>query len=283
MRRQTPRRGSGDGASDPDRKPAESGWSTARFILVLVVIAWAIRSLVVAPFSIPSGSMLPALFVGDYVMVAKWPYGYSRFSFPFGLPAFDGRLFGDLPERGDVAVFRHPTENVDLIKRVIGLPGDSIAVEDGRLILNGQPVARQARPPFRMPVSLNSPCKPAPPAVPNVVRGHCLYPASRETLPGGATYAILDQVDRLELDHMAPVSVPPGHVFMMGDNRDDSLDSRVSASAGGVGMVPVDHLIGRAMMTFWSTDGSASYWKPWTWFTALRASRIGNDYSDERT
>src|SRR5690242_821156 len=121
----------------PQTRKGESAWSTVRFILFLAVAAWGLRSLIIAPFNIPSGSMLPTLYIGDYLVVAKWPYGYSRYSFPFGFPAFNGRMFERLPKRGDVAVFRVPSENADLIKRVIGLPGDTIEVRNGQLILNG--------------------------------------------------------------------------------------------------------------------------------------------------
>ena len=125
-------------------KPEQDGWSTTRFILTLAVLAWVVRSLIIAPFSIPSGSMLPTLYIGDYVAVAKWPYGYSRFSFPFGFPSLDGRVLGRSPSRGDVVVFRQPDDRTDLIKRVIGVPGDSVEVRGGALILNGRPVARRA-------------------------------------------------------------------------------------------------------------------------------------------
>src|SRR5438045_6196612 len=118
----------------PGRRRKDSAWSTARFVLVLVIIAWTIRSFVVAPVSLPSGSMLPTLYIGDYIVVGKWSYGYSRYSFPFGFPAFKGRVFGHVPHRGDVIVFRHPVERSDLIKRVIGLPGDRIEVRGGRII-----------------------------------------------------------------------------------------------------------------------------------------------------
>jgi signal peptidase I len=267
-----------------DDAPGESAWSLIRFIATLALLAWAVRSFVVAPFSIPSGSMLPTLYIGDYLMVAKWPYGYSRYSFPLGLPSYSGRILGNLPKHGDVVVFRHTGEDTDLIKRVIGLPGDTVEIRSGAVVLNGRAVARQAAPPFRVAISANSPCKVVPPATPAIEQGAdgpaCVYQAWRETLPGGPSYIVLDQVDGGFADNRPATRVPPGHLFLMGDNRDDSLDSRFSAAEGGIGMVPLDNVIGRAMVTFWSTDGTASYWKPWTWFTALRGERIGNGYAE---
>ena len=277
MRSRSARKGS------PRPKKEESAGSLARFFLMLIIFAWALRSFIIQPFDIPSGSMLPTLYIGDYLVVAKWPYGYSRYSFPFGFPRFDDRILSRLPHRGDVVVFRHPTEDADLIKRVIGLPGDTVALSNGRLILNGKAVARKQLQPVRIAVSPNSPCRAVPPAIPTTVveSGHawCLIRADLETLPGGPSYTTLDEVQQGPADNFGPVQVPPGHIFLMGDNRDDSLDSRFATSVGGVGMLPVDHLIGRALVTFWSTDGSASYWKPWTWFTALRANRMGNGYT----
>src|SRR4051794_14846983 len=266
------------------KERADGAWSTVRFVPMLVILAWALRSFVFAPFSIPSGSMLPTLYIGDYLIVAKWPYGYSRYSLSFGFPEFSGRILQHLPRRGDVVVFRHPTEGADLIKRVIGLPGDTIELRGGEVILNGQRMPRQALQPYAMPISANSPCKVVPPATAFVSssgqRQYCLYPAYRETLPGGPSYTVLDQVASAA-DDFPPTRVPPGSVFVMGDNRDDSLDSRFPAAEGGVGMVPIENLIGRATVTFWSTDGGASYWKPWTWFTALRGNRIGNGYTGD--
>ncbi len=267
----------------PDAEAKQEGGSLFRFILTLAILAWILRSFIVAPFNIPSGSMLPTLYIGDYVMVAKWPYGYSRYSFPFGFPPISGRMLARLPKRGDVVVFRHPTEDLDLIKRVIGLPGDTIEVRGGELVLNGRPLPRQELPPFQMPISPNSPCKVAPGATPMIANsgGHqlCAYPAYLETLPGGPSYTVLDQVDT-QADDFPATKVPPGHVFLMGDNRDDSLDSRF-ATPRGIGMVPVENLVGRGLVTFWSTDGSSSYWKPWTWFSALRGHRIGNGYTGQ--
>ena len=269
------------GSAKADKQ--ESAGSLLRFILVVAVLAWAFRSFVAAPFSIPSGSMLPTLYIGDYLAVEKWPYGFSRYSFPFGFPPFKGRIFGHLPQRGDVVVFRHPDENADLIKRVIGVPGDTVAMSGGRLILNGRPVPRQPLPAAKIAVSVNSPCRTVPPAAPTIAlasgRGYCLYHAYRETLPGGPSYTVLDQLDAGPADDFSPTQVPAGHLFLMGDNRDDSLDSRFPAYEGGIGMVPTEQLIGRAMVTFWSTDGTASWFKPWTWFSALRPSRIGNGYT----
>ncbi len=266
----------------PSVKPKEKGG--LRSLLLFVIAAWLLRSVIVAPFSIPSGSMLPTMQIGDYLFVQKWPYGISRFSFPFQFPSFEGRLFADYPERGDIVVFRPPgQEDVDFIKRVIGLPGDTIEVTDGRVILNGAPLVRQAAGMAAVPVSPNSPCRMVPGATPierPAADGgrSCLYPAYRETLPGGRSYLTIDQIPASPGDELAATTVPAGHVFVMGDNRDDSLDSRFSPYVGGVGLVPLDHLVGRASRRFWSTDGSAQWLKPWTWFSALRPSRIGGSY-----
>jgi len=266
----------------PKERGRESAWSLARFLLTLALLAWAVRSFVAAPFSIPSGSMLPTLYIGDYLVVAKWPYGYSRYSFPLQRPSFSGRIFQALPKRGDVVVFRHPSEDADLIKRVIGVPGDRIELREGQLILNDRPVPRQALAPYKLPISPNTPCKVIPAAAATVVRAerhaYCVFPAYEETLPGGPSFTVLDQA-ATEADDFGPVTVPAGRLFLMGDNRDDSLDSRFPAEVGGIGMVPVENVIGRAMITFWSTNGSASWWKPWTWFSALRPRRIGNGYT----
>ena len=275
-----------DHADAPAEASPKKKESLPRFLITLAILAWLLRSFIAAPFSIPSGSMLPTLRIGDYLLVAKWPYGYSRYSFPWQFPSFDGRIFGGLPQRGDVVVFRPPGAESEFIKRVIGIPGDTIEVRGGMLVLNGANLPRESRGMASIAVSANSPCRVVPPAAPMVrpdAEGSaaCLYPAFRETLPGGKSYIVLDQVDNPRADDFGPVTVPEGHVFMMGDNRDDSLDSRFSPAEGGVGLVPVENLVGRAMITFWSTDGSSSYIKPWTWFTALRGSRIGTTFGGD--
>ena len=262
---------------------SESG-GLFRLVLTVAILAWLIRSFVLTPFSIPSGSMLPTLYIGDYLVVAKWPYGYSRYSFPFHFPSFGGRLLPHLPKRGDVVVFVPPGhESEDYVKRLIALPGDTVAVRNGQLILNGKPVRRDDKRPITIRISANSPCRVVSPAIAKVVQSasgrDCAYTSYRETLPSGASYRVLDQVSDGMADNFHETRVPAGHLFLMGDNRDDSLDSRFSIAEGGIGFVPMENVVGRATAIFWSTDGSSSYVKPWTWFTALRGSRIGGTLS----
>lgn len=270
------RRPAARGSTAPDRRDP-SVWASVRFLLLVLLAAWAFRSFLFTPFNIPSGSMLPTLRIGDYILVAKWPYGYSRYSFPFGVPSFEGRIFGDLPKRGDIVVFRAPTGGHDVVKRVVGLPGDTIAVRGGMLVLNDRPIPRMPKGMVGIDITPNSPCRVTAGATPQYAAGgsRCLYPAYSETLPGGGSNLVIDQVETSPGDEFPSLHVPPGHVFLMGDNRDDSLDSRFPQEVQGLGFVPVENLIGKAVMIVWSTDGSAHYLKPWTWFTALRGDRIG--------
>ncbi|MCS6891688.1 MAG: signal peptidase I [Rhodovarius sp.] len=235
----------------------KSGWGESiRTILYAALIAIGIRTVAFEPFNIPSGSMIPTLLVGDYLFVSKYSYGYSRHSLPFSPNLFRGRIWGALPARGDVAVFKLPRDpRQDYIKRIIGLPGDRIQVIRGVLHINGEAVRRD-------------------PLGPYVVEGdgpRITVRLFREVLPGGRSYRIIEQTDEGPLDDTPEFVVPPGHVFAMGDNRDNSLDSRV---ASAVGPIPLENLVGRAEFIFFSIDGSAALWEVWNWPFAIRWSRL---------
>ncbi|MGI4731417.1 MAG: signal peptidase I [Janthinobacterium lividum] len=260
---------------------------TLVFLLKLAVIVLVFRSFLLAPFSIPSESMLPRLLIGDYLFVLKPAYGFSRWSLPWGEPAIPGHVRWAIPSRGDVVVFRGPHgEDHDVIKRVIGLPGDRVQVRHGQVILNGAPVPKVRVADFVLPLSPNfdaSHCG-LPFQSTDAGRPVCRYPQYRETLPGGRTYDVLDQ-GTVPADDTRVYAVPADHVFLMGDNRDDSADSRFPApddalpgEQAGMGFVPLDHVEGRAIVGFFSTDGSAQWLLPWTWFTAARPSRIGQGF-----
>ncbi|WP_347304137.1 signal peptidase I [Croceibacterium sp. TMG7-5b_MA50] len=265
-----------DMPAPPPAKPEKKEDSLPVFLLKLVVVVLVFRTLIFSSFSIPSESMMPRLLEGDYLFAAKWPYGYSQASMPFDLPLVSGRVPAGMPDRGDVAVFKHPVDRVDYIKRVIGLPGDQVQMVNGVLHLNGTPVRKV--PAGALIVKMRPEGRCAEPQFQEREEDGmlaCRYPRFRETLPNGVTYEVLDFGLR-QADTTAPVIVPAGHLFMMGDNRDNSLDSRFPAVPGqGVGLVPVENVVGRASFVFFSTDGSAEWLKPWTWFTAARWNRIG--------
>ncbi len=228
---------------------------TVRTVVYAVAIALVIRVILFEPFNIPSGSMKPTLLDGDFLFVSKYSYGYSRYSFPWGLAPFEGRIWESPVERGDVAVFREPSKlKEDYIKRIVGLPGDRIQVIAGVLHINGDPVLRERIEDYELTDYYGNP-NPVPQYV--------------ETLPNGRKHRILETSGDLgRLDSTAEKVVPAGHYFAMGDNRDNSQDSRV------IGFVPAENLVGRAEILFFSIENRVAWWQVWRWPGGIRYGRL---------
>jgi signal peptidase I len=235
----------------------ESIKDIVKVVIQALVLAFFVRVFLFQPFNIPSGSMIPTLLVGDYLFVSKYAYGYSRYSFPFGPNLFSGRVWSAEPKRGDVVVFKLPRDNeTDYIKRVIGLPGDEIQMIHGVLHINGEAVKKEKI----EDVTLDDPS------------GHTRTVARyRETLPNGVTYPVLDLIQEGIGDNTEVYKVPENHFFMMGDNRDNSTDSRFLSE---VGYVPFENLVGRAEIIFFSIREDSSFWEIWRWPGSVRWSRM---------
>lgn len=247
-------------------KDAESGgfWDTLRVIIHALLLAVLIRIFLYQPFNIPSGSMIPTLLVGDYLFVSKFSYGYSKYALPWSPDLFDGRFLATEPKRGDVAVFKLPRDNSEnYIKRVIGLPGDTIQMIDGVLHINGTAVKLERIEDF---VGPQVTCQPGSSFA------EIRVPRYIETLPNGVRHEVLDCREDSSADDTQVFVVPAGHYFMMGDNRDNSSDSRSPYS--GVGYVPFENFIGRAEVIFFSIDEQASWFAPWRWLMEIRWSRF---------
>jgi signal peptidase I len=244
--------------NDNVRKEEGGLWETVKVILQALLIAVVVRTLLFQPFNIPSGSLIPTLLIGDYLFVSKYSYGYSRYSIPFGPPVMSGRVWASEPKRGDIAVFKLPKDNsTDYIKRVIGLPGDKIQMIRGILQINGKPVVRERIADYEAVSPFGRP-RPAP---------HYL-----ETLPNGVTHQVIEiEGDNGAWDNTEVYTVPPNHFFMMGDNRDNSTDSR---DLSAVGFVPFENLVGRAEIIFFSIDEDSSFWKVWEWPWSVRWGRL---------
>jgi signal peptidase I len=241
-----------------ENAPEKDGfWETLKVVIEALLLALVVRTFLFQPFSIPSGSMMHTLLINDYLFVSKYSYGYSKYSFPFGLGPFEGRLWASAPKAGDIVVFKLPADHsTDYIKRVIGLPGDKIQMKSGVLYINGIAVKREHTGDYTEKDAFGREIK---------------AEIWRETLPNGVSYDTLD-MGTTTGDDTREFDVPPGHYFMMGDNRDNSADSRIDGS--GVGYVPFDHLVGKAQVIFFSIDENTKPWMVWTWPWSLRWDRM---------
>lgn len=241
--------------TDKVEKKQSGLWENIKVIIQALILATVIRTVLFQPFTIPSGSMMPTLLVGDYIFVNKFAYGFSKYSLPFSLDLFEGRIFKREPQRGDVVVFRFPPNpSIDYIKRLVGLPGDHIQVTNGVLFINGKPVPKVPDGTF------NSDYRNDP--------GHAI-PVFRETLDDGRTYDTLDETQFSPGDNTREFIVPPDHYFMMGDNRDNSADSRFD-----VGFVPAENLVGRASVIFFSLGNDTPFSQIWKWPANIRLDRF---------
>jgi len=282
-------------ATEPAAAPAQEKddkgsalWREIKGLLWVLIAVLAFHSLIAKPFYIPSESMMPGLLTGDRLVVTKYPYGWSWVSPSFHvIGPMKGRLFGHMPKRGDIVIVTPPGTRTDYIKRVIGLPGDTLRMVDGTLIINGRPVKRQVEAPDMVPIDVNSPCgSDHDPALYDFrVRGadgkaYCKVPVVRETLPDGHSYETVE-LGRSSEDNFGPVTIPADHVWLMGDNRDDSADSRVPEWQGGLGgPVTWENIGGRAEFITFSLDGTSEWWNPISWIEALRPGRAGRSLRD---
>lgn len=270
--------------SNSDATGEKVNWlAEIRGLALMLLAVLAFHSLIAKPFYIPSTSMMPSLQVGDRLVVSKYPYGWSWASASFHvLPRGEWRVWPATPQYGDVVIPVHPVRDEDYIKRVIALPGDRIAVRDGIVILNGNEVPREIVPPVRIPFEPELICENGMQCLNSFSRylvrdaGGAQYyevPAYRETLPNGASYLVIDHLENQPLDNFAEMEIPQGHVFVMGDNRDHSADSRELFSPRGLmGPVPLENIGGRAEFITFSLDGSTS-WNPLSWWQSLRGER----------
>lgn len=271
----------GSPSSSGNEKEKTDWVGEIKSIALLLLAVLAFHSLVAKPFYIPSVSMMPGLLVGDRLIVSKYAYGWSWVSPTFHiLPRMEGRLMGSLPERGDIVILTPKDQSSDYIKRVIGLPGDTIALRGGQVFINNIPVPQEIQPDLELPVDANAPC--SEDEFPGLQKTNaagelvCSLPILRETLPNGVSYDIIDLGQKYDVDEISPVTIPEGNLYLMGDNRDRSADSRVAARFGGLdGVIPWENIGGRAEFITFSLDGTTSL-NPLSWYSSFRGGRAGD-------